>query len=96
MAVLRFDITIPDGKTNEILNDFVYYHQYQDMVEDSNFIPKDFMEIPLIPNPITKQQFAKTIIANFMKESIKAYKVNKEIDIARKLQIDLVNAIEIK
>jgi len=89
MAILKFEITVPDDKATDILSDFCAYHGYQEKVED----PKD--PDKLIDNPVTKVDFAKSKIASFIKESVKAKLANESAETARSATISMVDAISI-
>ena len=69
MSTLNLSLTIPNTFATEVLNDFCAYHSYTEKV-----LGKVGVEIP---NPETKPQFAKRKVADFVRESIKAYPVNK-------------------
>jgi arginyl-tRNA--protein-N-Asp/Glu arginylyltransferase len=87
MATMNLTLTIPAQHAQAILNDFCEYHGYQEQVE---------VDGEMVANPQTKPQFAKAKVASFVKESVKAYRANKQAEEARQAEIDLVEAIDIK
>ncbi len=89
MDTITFKINVPTGKTQEILDDFCEYHGYTDTIQD----PID--ETKTIPNPVTKAVYAKSKIAGFIKESIKAYRCNLAINTARTTKSAEVEALEV-
>ena len=87
MATLNLNVTVPDAQATDILNDFCVYQGYKSIIKDDQGNE--------IPNPQTKAQFAKAVIANFVKESIKSYRANASAEIARLAKITEVEAISI-
>lgn len=82
MSLLTFDLEVGTKKA-EILNSFCDHHGYQATVKDANGAD--------IPNPVTKAAFAKSKIANFIRESVVAARVNKKREdaaVAEKATID--------
>jgi len=86
---MTIDLTINVPSINEV-NDFVDYHGWTAKITD----PKD--ETKQIDNPVTKAVFAKKKIADFVKESIKAYRANAAQDTARTTVISAVEALTIE
>lgn len=86
MANLNLNITIPDAYAKAILDDFCLYHGYQDEIE---------VDGVMVANKITKQQFAKSKVANFIKESVKAHRATAKAEEARLAVIELVDSMEI-
>lgn len=88
MALINLSVTVPDAQATAILNDFCDYHGYQSSFTDEAG--------NITTNPQTKAQFAKAKVASFIKERIKAYRANKEAEIARQAQITSAEAISIE
>ena len=76
MARLSFDI--PDEHIPVLLDAFAAVYNYQDQIEDPN---EDVVR--LIPNPESKQQFAKRRIINFIKNTYTKHKSDMDIMAAR-------------
>lgn len=83
MATIKFEITVPDDKKNEILNDFVVYLGYKEILDDGK------------PNPQTKAEFGKTRVAEWVKNCVKSYRAIKAADEAREQKEKEVEAIQI-
>jgi hypothetical protein len=72
-------ITIPNDKLDIVVDAFADQYNYQETIgdEDGN----------QIPNPTSKNQFAKNIIKSFVKQVYVAKKV-KELDATRQTTVD--------
>ena len=59
-------ITIPNDKVQRVLAAFTEQYNYPENVPDPRLPPGP--GVPMIPNPVSKPQFAKNIIKSFVKE----------------------------
>lgn len=88
MATINFSITVPDDKKEEIIDDFTDHHRYQIEITD----PDDpYSEIP---NPQSRAAFAKQVVINFIRNSVKAKRA-EAADAVRIAAIATVDAIDI-
>jgi hypothetical protein len=83
MALIDTSFEVGTKKT-EIVDDFCAYHGRPLTIKDAQ--GQD------ITNPETKPAFMKRKIADFIKESVKAYRVNKKGDEARQTEISSVDS----
>ena len=90
MATLNVNLTVPDAQATAILNDFCEYHGYQEEIADPEGAEGD-----MIDNPQTKVAFTKAKVAEFVKNSVKSLRANREADLARDEQIAEVDLIDI-
>ena len=88
---LTFSIQVPTGMKSIILLDFALYLGYQTNIPHDPMNPNG----PTDPNPETEAQFAKRMIAEFIKNSVKSYRAELAAEIARKSKIEEVNGITI-
>jgi len=88
--ILKLEVNIPDDKVTGVLADFVHYHGYQDKI--STIVDNEEVQVD---NPQTKAQFAKTKVAEFIKNSVKSYRANISAEEARIAKIEEVEAISI-
>lgn len=70
-------ITIPDAVANRVTNGLAGQYNYQATIPAPN--PLD----PPVPNPETKAQFAKRMVAKFIKDSVKAFEATQAAGTAR-------------
>lgn len=70
-------ITIPDGVAARVTDGLAGQYNYQATIPAPNPLN------PPVPNPETKAQFAKRMVANFIKDSVKAYEATQAARIAR-------------
>ena len=77
-------ITITFNGTSSDLNDFVAQYNYQDTIPDPNNDNKT------IPNPESKLDFFIRKVKEFVYESVKAVRVNRVGDVARKVELEKV------
>ena len=82
-----FTVTIPDDKKDEIIDAICANYRYQETVTDPEGLE--------IPNPMTKAQFAKRKLAEFVKENLKSYKVSQVVETARDAAIVEADAVDI-
>ena len=75
-------VEIPDTQRDRVVAAICGQYNYQEKVKKP-----DGTEIP---NPETKPQFTKRIIASFVKESVKAWEANQAGEAARKSAISKV------
>lgn len=68
-------LTIPDEKMSMVIESICANYNYQATIQQPDG--------SMIPNPETKAQFAKKIVAFFIKENVKAYKANQAAQEAR-------------
>lgn len=77
----QFTIDIPQEKVTDLVDAFAIQYKYQESVED----PSNPDE--MIPNPISKVQFAKDTIKAFVKETYVAGKL-KAIETTRQEMVE--------
>jgi hypothetical protein len=78
MAILS--ITIPDDITARVISAVAYNNGYSDTVPDQNGQP--------VPNPLSKTQFAKDILKNWIKANVVSYEATKAAEDARQAAED--------
>ncbi len=83
MATLNLSVTVPDAHAAAILADFCAYHGYRETLESG------------APNPLTKAQFARSVIAKFVKKSLREQRSIAAAAAARDAQIAEVDALVI-
>ena len=83
MATLSLSVTVPDARAASILADFCTYHGYRETLESGQ------------PNPLTKAQFAKSVVAKFVKKSVMSQRSIAAAEAARAAQIAEVDALVI-
>ena len=84
MTVLS--VTIPDAVVSRVVDAVAYGNGYNDFIID----PAN--PVNQIPNPMTKAQFAKNILKDWIKANVITYEAAKAADIARQNAIDDVNS----
>jgi hypothetical protein len=92
LATLNLTITVPDAHAARIKNSFCAYHGWTATIQDPAF-PGDITK--RIPNPVTQVAFIKSKVAQFLKDSVKAYEVNVDSDAARIARITEVEGLVI-
>ena len=75
VSFINSNVTWDNDKKLRMLNGFVYQYSYQDEIEDE--------EGDLIPNPVSKVDFANQQIERFIRENIKAWEANQDAEAAR-------------
>lgn len=83
-------ITIDTGnaaQTNRIVDAFAAVYNYQTNIPDGSG--------GTIPNPENKNQFAKRLIARYVKDVLKGFEANAAADAARVIAADAVEALPI-
>jgi len=85
---IQVDLTI-NVPTQAEVNDFVAYHGYTATVPDLQDPTKT------IANPVTKGDFAKGKIIDFVRDSITAHRANTAGEVARKASIETVKSLVI-
>lgn len=83
MATIKFEITVPDEKKTEILNDFAAYLGYKEILDGG------------APNPQSKADFARAKVAEYVKNCFMAYRVGQATEDAREKKSKEVEAIPI-
>lgn len=78
MATITF--TISPDHLNKLVDAICINYNYQPL------LPDDEGNLT-IPNPESKAEFTRRMIINFLKENVKAYNVNKDVNVARDLAI---------
>lgn len=73
--------------TQTEIDDFVVYLGWTATVPD----PQD--RTKMISNPVSKAQFAKQAVINYVRECIKAKRASDAEKTAREVQVDAVNAL---
>lgn len=63
----QITLTIPNNKIDDILNAFANNFNYQEFIIDQNGAT--------IPNPVTKAEFAKSVLIDFIKDVYKSNKI---------------------
>jgi hypothetical protein len=84
MATLS--ITIPDAIAARVLDAVAYGNGYSDMIPDPMGSGNP------IPNPITKTQFAKNVLKDWIKANVVSYESVQAADTARQAAIDAANS----
>lgn len=75
MANITF--TIPDEHMGELIDAFASVYKYQEMIQDP-----DVSEPSEIPNPQSKEQFAKDTIRNHIRNTYIKYKAKIDAEAA--------------
>lgn len=70
-------ITIPDAVASRVTNGLAGQYNYQATIPAPNPLN------PPVPNPETKAQFAKRMVAKFIKDSVKAFEATQAAGTAR-------------
>lgn len=63
----QITINIPNQKVDLVLEAFCTSFNYQEFVIDENG--------DTIPNPVSKSEFSKGVLINFIKDTVKSYKI---------------------
>lgn len=70
-------ITIPDAVGSRVVDGLAGQYNYQATIPAPNPLN------PPVPNPETKAQFAKRMVAKFIKDSVKAFEATQAAGTAR-------------
>jgi len=81
MAQLIIDIPGTTAEVNRILDAFTKHHGYKAMIQDPN------NPLQTIPNPQTKAQFAKAVVARFVKQCVIAQEATDAAEVARQAAV---------
>jgi len=87
MSTVNLPINVPEKKKAEMIDSVVRQHGYTDTVDDGNG--------NMISNPVTKNQWFKRTVINFLRESWRGHRV-KETQANRQAIIDEINDIDIR
>lgn len=85
MASISID-TGSAAQTNRIVDAFCAVYNYQTTIPDNG---------GTIPNPENKNQFAKRMLARYVKDVVKGYEANLAAEAARVTAADAVEALPI-
>ena len=91
MATLQFNLTVDNDQKTAILTDFTSHHKYPVLVPD----PADPASGLLVPNPQSRAAYAKQMIIDFIRDSIKAERSNIKANEAIATEVATVDAISI-
>ena len=78
---MKLEIEIPDDKKDRVLSGICGQNGYQETVPD----PENAEAT--IPNPESKDVFAKRIVMQFIKNNIITYEANRDIEAAKQAAI---------
>lgn len=87
MAILNFEVNVPDDRRDEILEGFVKHNGYSDTVPDAEGNP--------IPNPETREKAASRLVLERVKQGYKASRVLADVEAAKIKAQQEVDAIPI-
>ena len=89
MDTLNFAVSVKTGQGQVVLTDFVEYLGW------TATIPDPEQEGGTIANPVTKPQYAKQMIASYIRNCVEAQRV-KQVEVTRQAKIDEVTNLSIK
>lgn len=70
-------INIPNGVLGRVIDALCYLNRYTDTIDDPN------VPFKKIPNPVSKQEFSRKVIMDFVKNNVITYEARVASDTAR-------------